>query len=130
MFSCGSFFKLNIADVLYFSWIKCFCKGLSKLKNRVKGDNYCWNYRQSKLLLPFIEYCLDQLNNNKHTKTTVNTKCRSCKIYAKLNGNHLLMANIFKLHEYQTFSLMKMHNMSKIWFANNKFSWRKSLVYD
>ena len=32
------------------------------------------------------------------------------------------MANIFKLHEYQTFGLMKMHNMCKIWFANNIFS--------
>ena len=30
------------------------------------------------------------------------------------------MANIFKLHEYQTFGLLKMHNTSKIWFANNK----------
>ena len=38
-----------------------------------------------------------------------------------MNGNHLLMANISELHEYQTFYLMKMHNMSKIWFANNKF---------
>ena len=50
------------------------------------------------------------------------TKWRSCKIFAKLNGNHLLMANFFKLQEYKTFGLMKMHNMSKIWFANNKFS--------
>ena len=32
------------------------------------------------------------------------------------------MANIFKPHEYQTFGLIKMHNMSKIWFANSKFS--------
>ena len=56
------------------------------------------------------------------------TKWRPCKIFAKLNGNHLLMANIFKLHEYQTFGLMKMHNMCKIWFANNIFSllrWNK-----
>ena len=30
------------------------------------------------------------------------------------------MANVFKLHKYQTFGLLKMHNMSKIWFANNK----------
>ena len=56
------------------------------------------------------------------------TKWRPCKIFAKLNGNHLLMANIFKLHEYQTFGLMKMHNMCKIWFANKIFSllrWNK-----
>ena len=113
------------------------------------GVYYCWNYGPSKLLLHFIEYCLDQLNN-KHTKIAVNstiqyfegrsqknvcwefgpstTKWRPCKIFAKLNGNHLLMANIFKLHEYQTFGLMKMHNMCKIWFANNIFSllrWNK-----
>ena len=40
----------------------------------------------------------------------------------KLNGNHLLVADILKLHKYQTFDLMKMHNMSKIWFPNNKFN--------
>ena len=57
-------------------------------------------------------------------------KWRLCKIFAKLNGNHLLMANILKLHEYQTFGLMKIHNMCKIWFANKIFSSWKSLVYD
>ena len=45
-----------------------------------------------------------------------------CNFFAKLNGNHLLIANIFKLHEYKTFDLIKMHNMSKIWFVNNKFN--------
>ena len=38
------------------------------------------------------------------------------------------MANIFKPLEYQTFGLIKMHNMSKIWFASNKFNllrWNK-----
>ena len=94
----------------------------------------------------FIEYRLDQLNN-KHTKIAVNstiwffgsgyqkkglvkdwiflgpltTEWRPCKIFAKLNGNHLLMPNIFKFHEYQTFGLTKIHNMSKIWFASNKY---------
>ena len=29
--------------------------------------------------------------------------------------NHLLMAIIFKHHKYQTFGLMKMHNMCKTW---------------
>ena len=38
----------------------------------------------------------------------------SLKFFVKLNGNHLLMANIFKLHKYQTFGLMKVHNTSKI----------------
>ena len=127
-------------------------KVLSYLKNWDIGVNYCWNYGLSKLLLHFIEYRLDQLNK-KHTKIAVNstmqyfegssqkkcllkvwifgpptTKWWPCKIFAKLNVNHLLMANIFKLQEYQTFGLMKMHNMIKIWFANNKFNllrWNK-----
>ena len=40
------------------------------------------------------------------------------------------MANIFKLHKSQAFVSFKMHNVSEIWFANNKFSLWKSLVYD
>ena len=122
-------------------------KGLSYLKNWGIDVNYCWNCGPTKLLLYFIEYRLDQLNN-KHMRIAVNSTRRCfescsrkkmpakslkffgpptpkwwlCKNFAKLNRNHLLMANIFKLHEYQTFGLMKMHNMCKIWFANNIFS--------
>ena len=57
------------------------------------------------------------------------TKWRPCKTFAKLNRNHFLMANIFKLHKYQTFGLLKMHNMSKIRFAYHNFSLLKSLLY-
>ena len=123
-------------------------KGLSYWKKWGVVVNYCWNYGLSKLLLHFIEYRLDQLNI-KYTKTVVNstiqyfegcsrkkclsTKClmffgppttkwRPCKFFAKLNRNYLLMANIFKVHEYETFGLMKMHNKWKIWFANTIFS--------
>ena len=104
----------------------------------------------SKLLLHFIEYRLDQLNS-KHTKAAVSstiqyfeghsqekcllkvwsfctTKWWPCKTFGKLNGNHYFMANIFKLLEYQTFGLMKMHNICKVWFANKLFSllrWNK-----
>ena len=46
-------------------------KGLSFLKNGGTGVNYITNYGSSKLLLHFIKYCLDQLNN-KHMKTAVN----------------------------------------------------------
>ena len=128
-------------------------KGLSYLKNWSIWVNYCWNYGPSKFLLQLIEYRLDQLNN-KHTKNgsklgnTVfwrlfskqmfakslnlfgppTTKWRPCKEFATLNRNHLLMANILKLNKYQTFGLMKMCNMCKIWFANNIFSllrWNK-----
>ena len=84
--------------------------------------------------------------NNKHTKIAVNSeiryfegcsqnkyfkslkffgeptrKWRPCKVFAKLNGNHLSLANISKLPSYQTFCLMNMHNWCKIWFANNIF---------
>ena len=109
------------------------------------GVNYCWNCVISKLLLHFIEYCLDQLKS-KLTKIAGNsaiqhfegccqkmskslkffgpptTKWQSSKIIAKLNRNHFLMASIFTLHEYQAFGLMKMHNMCKIGFASKMFS--------
>ena len=131
-------------------------KGLSYLKNWGIDVNYCWNCGPTKLLSHFIEYRLDLLNS-KHTKIAVNsaiqyfkgcsqkkcllkvwsffvlptTKSRSCKSFLRnwTENNHLLMANIFKLHEYQTFVLMKMHNTCKIWFANNIFSllsWNKN----
>ena len=127
------------------------------LKNWGIRVNYCWNCEPSKLLLYFIEYYLDQLNNN-HTKVAVNstiqntiswkplskelprkslkifdlptTKWQLCKVFDKLNEKNFLLANNFQLHKYQTLGLMKMHNMSKTWFANYKFSLWKSLVYD
>ena len=126
----SSFFQKNIADIWNFWWIKYLGKGLSYLKKWGVGVNYCWNYGLLNLLLHFIKYRLDQ-RNSKHTKIAANsaiffgpptTKWRSCKTFTKLIRNHLLMANISKLHEYQTFGLMKMHNMFKIWFANNIFS--------
>ena len=126
-------------------------KGLSYMKNWGIWVNYCWNYGPSKLLLQFIEYGLDQAHkNNSKLGNTIfwrlfskqisakslklfgpaTTKWRSCKVYAKLHGNHLLMASIFELHKYQAFGLMKMHNMCKIWFANNIFSlWRWNKNY-
>ena len=152
VFFGGSFF---IKNLLIF-WIFYESNILSYLKNEVTGVIYCWNYGRSKLLLHFIEYHLDQLNH-KYTKTAVNSKMKffesryqkkmssknllkffdpsttklpPCKIFEKWNGNHLLMANIFKLHKYQIFGLRKVHNMSKIWFTNNKFDLWKDLVYD
>ena len=120
---------------------KIFGQRFIYLKKWDIGVNYCWNYGPSKLLLHFIEYRLGQLNS-KHTTIAVNSavqyfegcsqkKCllkvwsflvHSPQNVGKLNGNHLLMANIFKLHKYQTFGLMKIHNMCKIWFANKIFS--------
>ena len=134
-------------------------KGLSYLKHWGLGVNYYWNYGSSKLLLHFIEYQLDQLKSKHRKKSSKlnntifwrplskemsalktnvclkflgpsTTKWRHYKIFAKMNGTHLLMASIFKLHEYETFGLMKIHNMCTIWFANNMFSLWKYLVYD
>ena len=112
-------------------------KGLLYWKKWGIGVNYCWNYGPSKLLLHFIGYRLDQLIS-KHTKVAVNSSIqyfegcsqKKCLLKAwsflvdppQLNGNHLLMANIFKLHEYQTFGLMKIHSMCEIWFSNKIFS--------
>ena len=134
--------------LLKFQWIKYLGKGLSYLKKWAVVAKYYWNYGLSKLPLHFIEYRLDQLNS-KHKKTAENEtiqyfegcsqrKCQlkvwrflvhpPCKIFTELTRNHFLRANIFKLHEYQTFGLIKMHNMCKIWFANNIFSllwWNK-----
>ena len=42
------------------------------------------------------------------------------KIFAKMNGNHFLITNIFKLHKNQTFGLLKIHNLSKVWHAPSK----------
>ena len=58
------------------------------------------------------------------------TKIRLFKVFPNLYRNHLLMADIFKLNKYQTFGLMKMYKMSKIWFAYNNFSLWKSLLFD
>ena len=58
------------------------------------------------------------------------TKIRLFKVFLNLYRNHLLMADIFKLNKYQTFGLMKMYKMSKIWFAYNNFSLWKSLLFD
>ena len=122
------------------------CKGLWYLEKWGIAVDYCWKYGQSKLLLHFIENRLNQLNN-KHTEIEVNLifwkplsnkmsgkslkffdpRTTKWSFFAKLNRNQLLMANILKLYEYQTFALMKMCNMSKIWFSNNKFNLWKGL---
>ena len=71
----GSFFKIKIADILNFQWIKYLGKGLSYLENWGIGFYCCWNYGPSKLLLHFIKYRLDQLHK-KHAKITVNWAIR------------------------------------------------------
>ena len=58
------------------------------------------------------------------------TKWRSFKFFAKLNANHILMANFFKLRKYQTFGFIELHNLSKGQLADGIFKLWKSSVYD
>ena len=56
---------------VFFVWIINIWEKVYHLENWGNwGVNYCSIYRPSKLLLPFIEYRLNQLNS-KHTKTAV-----------------------------------------------------------
>ena len=57
-------------------------KRLSYLQKWVIGINYCWNYEQSKSLLQFIEYRLDQINS-KHTKIEVNSATQYFEGYSQ-----------------------------------------------
>ena len=42
------------------------------------------------------------------------TKWRFFYFFAKLNGNHILIANFSKFRKYQTFDLIECHNLSKV----------------
>ena len=72
LFLAAPFSNGKIANIWNFQWIKYLGKGLSYLKKRGIGVNYCWNYGPSKFLLHFMEYRGDQLNS-KHTKIAVNS---------------------------------------------------------
>ena len=58
------------------------------------------------------------------------TKWRFFKFFAKLNGNHILMANFSKFCKYQTFCLIELHNLRKAQLADWIFKLWKSCVYD
>ena len=58
------------------------------------------------------------------------TKWRPCKFLAKLNGNHILMANFSKLRKYQTFVLIELRNWNKVQLADRIFKLWKSYIYD
>ena len=139
----GCFFKWKNCWHLEFLMNQIFRQRFIIFKKWGIWVKYCWNYGPSKLLLRFVEYRLDQLKS-KHTKIAVNSaiqyfkgccqkKCLlkvwrflvhptqhggPVKFFAKLNVNHLLMANIFKFHEYHTFGLMKNKNFGKQNFEN------------
>ena len=58
------------------------------------------------------------------------TKWQPFKFFAKLNGNHILMATFPKLCKYQTFGLIELHNFGKGQLADRIFKLWKSYVYD
>ena len=99
---------------------------------------YCWNYGPPNLLFRFFCFRLGHLSN-RQTKIAENstiyfwkltpkqvfgesfkffdsptTKWRSFKFFAKLNGNHILMANFSKFRKYQTFGVIELHNGAKV----------------
>ena len=130
--------KIKTADIFNFLSVKYFGKGLLFLKIWHIRVNYCWSYGPSNLLFRFFRYRLGHLDK-RQTKIAENstiyffwklapkqvflesfkffdaptTKWRSFKFFAKLNGNHILMANFSKLCKCQTFDLIELHNLSK-----------------
>ena len=58
------------------------------------------------------------------------TKCRSFKLFAKLNRNHILTSNFSKLCKYQTFGLNDLRKSIKGLLANRITKVWKSCVYD
>ena len=124
--------KIKTADIFNFLSVKYFGKGLLFLKIWHIRVNYCWSYGPSNLLFRFFRYRLGHLDN-RQTKIAVNsaihffkkltpkqvfveslkvfdqpsTKWRSFKFFAKLNRNHILMANFSKLSKYQAFVLIE-----------------------
>ena len=51
-------------------------------------------------------------------------------IRRKFNGNYILMATFSKLHKYQTFCLIELHNLSKGQLADRMFKLWKNYVYN
>ena len=116
--------KIKRADIFNFLSVKYFGKGLLFLKFWLTRVNYCWNYGALNLLFRFFRFRLGHLSNRQtkmaenstiyflkaNTETSVcesfkffdshTTKWRSVKFSAKLNGNHILMANFSKFRKY------------------------------
>ena len=146
--------KIKTVDIFDFLSFKYFGKGLLFLKFWLIRVNYCWNYRPSNLLFYFFRLHLGHLSN-RQTKIAENwtiyflkltpkqvfgesfkffdpptTKWRSFKFFAKLNGNHILMANFSKFRKYKTFGLIELHNVSNGQLADIIFKLWKSCLYD
>ena len=120
--------KIKRTDIFNFLSVKYFGKGSWFLEIWLVRANYCWNYGPSNLLFRFFRFHLAHLNNSQ-TKIAENstihflffwkltlkqvfgenfkffdlstTKWRSFKFFAKLNGNHILLANFSKFPKYR-----------------------------
>ena len=142
--------KIKTADIFNFLSVKYFGKGLLFLKFWLIRVNYCWNYGPLNLLFRFFRFRLGHLDKRQtkigenptiyflkvNTKTSgeifkftdpPTTKWRYFKFFAKLNGNHILMANFSKFCKYHTFGLIALHNVSKGQLADRIFKLWKSL---
>ena len=147
--------KIKTVDIFNFLSFRYFSKGLLFLKTLHIRVNYCWNYGLSNLLFRFFRCRIGHLNN-RQTKIVENwtildfrkltseqvfgesfkffdsptTKWRSFKFFAKLNGNHILMANFPKLLRKQTFGLIELYNSSKGQLADRIFKLWTSCLYN
>ena len=134
--------KIKTADILNFLSVKYFDKGLLFLKIWHIRNNYCryrlghLNNRQKKNSRKFDNTFVWKLAAKKVFGESFkffdppNTKWRSLKFLAKLNGNHILMTNFSKFCKYQTFGLIELHNLSKSQLADRIFKSWKSCVYN
>ena len=113
MFFWRNFFRLKMADILNFQWIKYLDKGLWW----GIGVYYCWNYEPSKLLLHFIACRLDQFNN-KHTKIAVNSEIQYFEGHCQRKC--LLKVWGFLVHPTQNGSPVK---FLQNWTENILFGW-------
>ena len=130
--------KIKISGIFNFLSVKYLGKGLSFLKTWDITVNYYWSCGLSNLLFRFFRYRLGHHDNRQTKKTSKldntffwkltpkkvfveslkvfdppTTKWWSLTFFAKLNGNHIFMANFSKLCEHQTFVLIELHNLSK-----------------
>ena len=129
--------KIKTAETFNCLPDKYFGKGWLFLTFWLIRVNYLWNYGSSNFLFRFFLFRLGHLSNRQtkiaenstiyflkdNTKTSAwwvfkfidppTTKWPSFKFFAKLNGNHILMANFSKFRKYQTFDLIELHNVSK-----------------
>ena len=134
--------KVKTDDIFNFPSTKYFGKFLLFLKMLHIRVNTCYNYGPSNLLFHFFRYRLGHLNNRQieivenstiffffwilTPKLTPTTKWRPVKSFAKLNGNHILMANFSKLRKYQTIGLIELHNLRRGQLANRMFKlWKR-----